>query len=588
MYGLRHDTLQTPDDSCPPVQSGGVWEVYRMIKCGPDPEQGAQALVVKGAAQNELAGEGVGICDDLITLEVMSPDVCDLTLIDLPGIARVPVKGQPDDIEYKIKCLIMKFIEKQETINMVVVPCNIDIATTDALKMAQKVDPEGKRTVAILTKPDLIDRGTEKNILDIVHNKVIPLRKGYIMVKCRGQQQIDDKIPLEKATEIERDFFQNHDHFRRLLNEDKATMECLAIKLTQHLVDHIKKSLPHLNEQIKKQLWDLRNKLKEFEAGPPQDPKGAKLFLTETLTRFNDQIKSLSSGELIIEENLFAQLRAEYEKWNAHLNVTKTTFNESTEAKIANIQDYRGRELPGFCNYKMFEGVLQKHVSTLKEPAIDLLNTIKDIIIEQFTDVVNQCFQKYPVLLDITTDKIHNIQSIQQEKAEQRISEQFEIENMVYTQDAIHFKFLKEITKEQYSEEQLPILDKKSKYSVIIQAYYEIVVQRMADQLPMMILFFMLKQTADLLSTDMLTLLDGANVSELLFEDSDVSRRRKELRERRDRLSAAQHVFFLLTRGWAPCFIDVSLIEAHNVSRRLNGVPSVPGTPPSMPYPPYS
>ncbi len=67
---------------------------------------------------------------------------------------------------------------------------------------------------AILTKPDLIDKGTEKNILAIVHNKVIPLRKGYIMVKCRGQQQIDDKIPLEEAAEIERDFFQNHDYFR--------------------------------------------------------------------------------------------------------------------------------------------------------------------------------------------------------------------------------------------------------------------------------------------------------------------------------------------------------------------------------------
>jgi len=64
----------------------------------------------------------------------------------------------------------------------------------------------------------------------------------------------------------------------------------------------------------------------------------------------------------------------------------------------------------------------------------------------------------------------------------------------------------------------------------------------MADQLPMMILFFMLKQTAHHLSTDMLTLLDGANVRELLSEETDVSRKRKELRERRDRLSAAQGV----------------------------------------------
>ncbi|XP_057183750.1 interferon-induced GTP-binding protein Mx-like [Triplophysa rosa] len=98
-------------------------------------------------AQNELAGKGVGICDEPITLTVMSPNVCDLTLIDLPGIARVPVQGQPDDIGNQIKILIFKYIEKTETLNMVVVPCNIDIATTEALKMAQEVDPDGKRTV---------------------------------------------------------------------------------------------------------------------------------------------------------------------------------------------------------------------------------------------------------------------------------------------------------------------------------------------------------------------------------------------------------------------------------------------------------
>ncbi|XP_043084265.1 interferon-induced GTP-binding protein Mx-like [Puntigrus tetrazona] len=166
------------------------------------------------AAQNDLAGSGVGICDELITLEVMSPDMCDLTLIDLPGIARVPVEGQPEDIGKQIKRLIMKYIKKHETINLVVVPCNTDIATTEALRMAKEVDDEGIRTVAILTKPDLIDRGTEKEILKIVDNNVIPLRKGYIVVKCRGQQQIDAKVPLKEAAEIEQEFFLNHDYFR--------------------------------------------------------------------------------------------------------------------------------------------------------------------------------------------------------------------------------------------------------------------------------------------------------------------------------------------------------------------------------------
>uniref|UniRef100_A0A8C1UK66 Uncharacterized protein n=1 Tax=Cyprinus carpio TaxID=7962 RepID=A0A8C1UK66_CYPCA len=499
-------------------------------------EFGDPSLVEKHVeeAQNELAGKGVKICDDLVTLEVRSADVCDLTLIDLPGIARVPVQGQPQDIGNQIKRLIMKFIEKPETINMVVVPCNTDIATTEALKMAQEVDPEGVRTFAILTKPDLIDRGTEKNILAVVQNKVIPLRKGYVMVKCRGQQQIDEKVSLVAATQIERDFFQNHNFFRPLLDENKATIKCLAIKLTQDLVSHIKKSLPKLDEQIKKQLWEVRNELKKCEDGPPQDLKGAKQFL----------IKSLSLGELIIKENLFVQLRSEFKKWNDGLNDTKTscqyifkfnTFDSSTELS----QNYRGRELPGFSNYRIFEMILQDRVAKLKEPAIKSLNSIKGTLthlLQKFCQFTS-CFS---VLLHL----------IQQVKTEQRIMDQFEMECMIYTQDPIYLKFLNEISGEKFSEAQLPVFDIKSKYSEMLQAYYEvhlvfsnefeIVVQRMADQLPMLISFYMLKETAQLLCTDMLSILEAANVSELLFEDSDVSKRRKDLQSRLARLTAGQ------------------------------------------------
>uniref|UniRef100_A0A8C1NT96 Uncharacterized protein n=1 Tax=Cyprinus carpio TaxID=7962 RepID=A0A8C1NT96_CYPCA len=487
------------------------------------------------AAQNELAGKGVGICDELITLEVMSPDVCDLTLIDLPGIARVPVEGQPEDIGKQIKRLIMKYIKKHETINLVVVPCNTDIATTEALKMAQEVDPEGIRTLAILTKPDLIDKGTEESILAVVHNKVIPLRKGYIMVKCRGQLQIDDKIPLEEAAQMERDFFQNHDYFRYLLKESKASIKSLAVKLTQDLVDHIKKSLPQLHEQIKKQLWNVKKALKDYEDGPPEDLEGAKDFLIKTLNGFNEEIKSLSSGELKLEKNMFAQLRAEFKKWNDYLNSTKTSFNNSNQLS----ENYRGMELPGFMNYRIFQKILQDHVAKLKDPAMDLLNAIKDIIIKQFTDVVSECFQKYHVLQNITKDKINNIQFTQLEKAEKRISEQFKMENRIYTQDPIFLKFLSEITNETFSEKELPVFDKNCKYSQMLEAYYEIVVQRMADQLPLMINFYMLQETAQLVTTDIMKLLEKPDVHDLLSEDSDVSKRRNDLRARLNRLTSA-------------------------------------------------
>ncbi|KAJ8358297.1 hypothetical protein AAFF_G00015920 [Aldrovandia affinis] len=67
-----------------------------------------------------------------------------------------------------------------------------------------------------------------------------------------------------------------------------------------------------------------------------------------------------------------------------------------------------------------------------------------------------------------------------------------------------------------------------------------IVAQRMADQVPMLILLFMLKEAAQLLSGEMLNLMDGADVREILREDSDISRRRIDLQGRQERLSLAQ------------------------------------------------
>ncbi|XP_057186517.1 interferon-induced GTP-binding protein Mx3-like [Triplophysa rosa] len=494
-------------------------------------------------AQNELAGEGAGISDELITLEIMSPDVCDLTLIDLPGIARVPVQGQPPDIGNQIKALILKFITRPETINMVVVPCNVDVATTEALKLAQDEDPEGTRTIAVLTKPDLIDKGTERDIL----KQVIRLCKGYIMVKCRGQQQIDEDISLEEALKMESDFFENHEHFRCLLTENKATIPHLATELTEQLVSHIKKSLPQLKEEIQKQSRQLRKELKVFEGGPPQDALGAKQFLIKTLSEFNDKIKSLSLGDLIIKDNLFSHLRGEYKKWNHHLNSKMSSFNQSPAEIKKQILKNRGRELAGFSSYRVFEMLLQDHVAELKDPAVILLNAITGIILKQFYTLANECFQRYPALLKITMNKMENIQLSQQSKAEDRIVEQFQMENMICTQDDNYFDALNDSGNEIFSETRLPFCDIATKYSEMLKAYYEIMVRRMSDQMPMLMQYFMLKEASELLCNDMLTLLEQSDVREILSEDSDVSRRRTELQARLERLSTAHEEICTLT-----------------------------------------
>ncbi|KAJ8246755.1 hypothetical protein GJAV_G00255040 [Gymnothorax javanicus] len=494
-------------------------------------------------AQNTLAGDGVGICDELITLEISSPDVCDLTLIDLPGIARVPVKGQPEDIGEQIKSLIMNFIEKTETIILVVVPCNVDIATTEALKMAQGVDPEGKRTLAILTKPDLVDKGTEKNVLDIVRNQVIPLSKGYIIVKCRGQQQIDDEVSLPEATRIERDFFKRHEYFSGLLHEEKATTQCLATKLTNHLVDHIKKSLPFISEQIKKQLWETKKELSQFQKGPPLDPHKRRSFLIDTLTNFNDKINCLANGQVIIQENLFILLRTEFKKWKEFLDDSKDTYHKTVQEVVSEYDlKYRGRELPGFNNYTVFLMVVQRLVVELKAPAIDSMKSIRDMIQEQFTEVAKTSFMSFPYLQRVSMNKIDNIQSTQEALVKERIIEHFEMEQLVYTQDGLYWETLKGIATDKGSanDENCAKMDSRSNYPEMLKAYYEIVTQRLADQVPMLIHFFLLKESARMLCRDMLNLMDEANINEILSEETEVSRRRIDMQNRIERLTLAQ------------------------------------------------
>ncbi|XP_072513964.1 interferon-induced GTP-binding protein Mx3-like [Salminus brasiliensis] len=522
------------------VQWQAVITYNKESKYFSDPSQ-VEGFVNK--AQDELAGDGVGICSQLITLEIMSPNVCDLTLIDLPGIARVPVQDQPEDIGEQIKNLIVSFIKKSETINLVVVPCNVDIATTEALKMAQEVDPDGKRTLAILTKPDLVDKGTETTILQIVRNQVIPLSKGYIIVKCRGQKQIDEKVSLEEATLQETKFFRDHKYFRSLLYEEKATIRYLATKLTQDLVEHIRVSLPTLSEAIKKQLQESRKELSQYNTGPPLDTENIRVFFINCLIQFNDQITCVASGEGN-QGSLFVQLRSEFKKWKDHLDSTKNEFQNTVRTLVKEYDlKYRSRELPGFSDYNVFEVAVQRLVIQLRIPAIERLRVIREIIQKQFSAVSKTCFPNYPLLQCSATNMINRIQSKQEEKVEQRIREQFEMEQLVYTQDSTYFKILNEIgfAVAGASEDKSAELDSRNKYPEMLSAYYEIVVQRLADQVPMLIRYFMLKESAQLLCSEMLALIDGANLKEILQEESDVSRCRIIVQNRIDRLTSAQH-----------------------------------------------
>ena len=110
--------------------------------------------------------------------------------------------------------MCLHYISNPNAIILAVTAGNTDLANSDALKMARSVDPEGNRTIGVLTKLDLMDPGTDAS--EMLNNRVIPLRRGYVGVINRGQRDISQKRSIREGLKKEMEFFKNHPAYRSL------------------------------------------------------------------------------------------------------------------------------------------------------------------------------------------------------------------------------------------------------------------------------------------------------------------------------------------------------------------------------------
>ncbi|KAM4043989.1 interferon-induced GTP-binding protein Mx-like [Anomaloglossus baeobatrachus] len=515
-------------------------------------------------AQDVMAGPDLGINSELISLEVVSPEVPDLTLIDLPGIARVAVGNQPKDIGNQIRYLIKKYIERQETICLVVVPCNVDIATTEALEMAREVDPSGERTLGILTKPDLIDKGTEDNVINVVNNNIIHLNKGYMIVKCRGQQEIQDRLSLKEAIENENNFFKDHKFFGDLLYEEKAGIPFLAQRLTSELVEHISRSLPSLEDQIKDKLQITKDELEKCGRGVPEDESEKLSFLVEKIQQFNLDIAHATQGEesvsLTKTPKLFSRVRTCFNTWQTQLDDSIRSFNATLKEEIEEFEKFhRGRELPGFINYKTFEAIVKEKIGYMEDPAREVLKTVTDIVGKTFSEIAQTHFSNFINFSKVTKTKIENLRQSREDAAENLIKIQFSMERMVYSQDKSYRNELETLFKDNappnnhHQVQQRQVVDllqcSVKEMAQHIKAYFKGAADRLSNQIPLIIQFYILQEYGKQLQKEMLQLLQEREEHEALLEETkNLTSNRNFLKQRIHRLSEA-HRHLLRFRG---------------------------------------
>nr|AAM61220.1 dynamin-like protein [Arabidopsis thaliana] len=211
------------------------------------------------AETNRVSGENKGVSDIPIGLKIFSPNVLDISLVDLPGITKVPVGDQPSDIEARIRTMILTYIKEPSCLILAVSPANTDLANSDALQIAGNADPDGHRTIGVITKLDIMDRGTDAR--NHLLGKTIPLRLGYVGVVNRSQEDILMNRSIKDALVAEEKFFRSRPVYSGLT--DRLGVPQLAKKLNQVLVQHIKALLPSLKSRINNALFATA---KEYES----------------------------------------------------------------------------------------------------------------------------------------------------------------------------------------------------------------------------------------------------------------------------------------------------------------------------------
>ncbi|KAG6330900.1 hypothetical protein ID866_8190, partial [Astraeus odoratus] len=235
-------------------------------------------------------GRNAGISPQPINLRIFSPNVLTLTLVDLPGLTKVPVGDQPKDIEKQIRDMLMKYISRPSCIILAVTAANTDLANSDGLKLAREVDPEGTRTIGVLTKVDLMDQGTD--VIDILAGRVIPLRLGYVPVVNRGQRDIETSKSISLALEAERQFFENHPSYKG--KAQYCGTPFLSRKLNLILMQHIRATLPDIKARISQQQAKFNAELAAL-GGPMGDGSSGNVVLS-VITEFTNEFRTVIDG----------------------------------------------------------------------------------------------------------------------------------------------------------------------------------------------------------------------------------------------------------------------------------------------------
>lgn len=221
--------------------------------------------------KNEDGPQKPTFSNDILCLEVSGPEQEHLSVIDVPGIFKSTTEGVTTkaDIEL-VRNMVKSYMDNPRSIMLAVIPANGDVATQEILELASEANPTQDRTLGVLTKPDLVDRGAESTVVKLLEGQTRPMKLGWRTIRNPGQMELSDKELDRDALEAR--FFRSQAPWNSI-DEDKVGIDALRERLKDVLSQLVKQEFPKVKNDVKTSLEKCKEKLKSLgsERGNPAE-----------------------------------------------------------------------------------------------------------------------------------------------------------------------------------------------------------------------------------------------------------------------------------------------------------------------------
>jgi len=351
-----------------------------------------------------------GISPEPIRLRIYSPNVLNLTLVDLPGVTKIAVDKQDVNLPKKIEELILSYISNPNAIILAVTAANTDMANSDGILLAKRVDPEGYRTIGVLTKIDIMDRGTDA--VDMLMGKVIPLRLGFVGVVNRSQADINAGKPIREALKSEKTYFLNHPLYRGIAS--RLGTEYLSKLLNRLLMSHIKDSLPELKAKITSMMNTAQSEMESY-GDPMYEGKGSMgAALLNVIHKFSEDYCNAIDGRLseLATNELYGGARINFiftEIYTKCINGISLNDAVSLNDILTAIKNTTGPRAALFVPEESFETLVKSQIKRLEEPSLQCVELVYDELKRIVGQLELKELQRFATLRRRLVEVVHNL-----------------------------------------------------------------------------------------------------------------------------------------------------------------------------------